>query len=65
MKIKLKKDYVIPAGSVFQCIDETKRNFINGNYEKLFAVGNDSTMSVIIDENSLESLPEFFEKIED
>lgn len=32
-KYVLKKDLVIPAGTVFECVDGSKRAFVSGNYE--------------------------------
>jgi len=49
-KIRLKKDFVIPKGTEFECIDGSKREFINGNYED-----SDSTGHFIVDEDCIEN----------
>jgi len=53
-KIRLKKDFVIPKGTEFECIDGNKREFIEGNYETTFAITNDSTGSFIVDKDCIE-----------
>jgi hypothetical protein len=53
-KIVLKEDFVIPKGTEFECIDGNKREWIEGNYEAMFAITNDSTGHFIIDDDCIE-----------
>ncbi|MCK4329288.1 hypothetical protein KAX02_05545 [candidate division WOR-3 bacterium] len=47
-KIILKKDIVIPKGTVFECIDGLKREYCNGNYEILINLSRDNYGSFVI-----------------
>jgi hypothetical protein len=42
-KFKLKKDIVIPAGAVFDCIDEERRNFHNDNFGHIIGLTNSTS----------------------
>ena len=53
MKIRLKKDFVIPKGTEFECIDENKTEWILGNYEATLALNNDNTMRIVVNEDAL------------
>jgi len=48
MKLKLKKDIIIPKGTVFKCIDGLKRDYVNGNYEALIDLSRDNYGSFVI-----------------
>lgn len=43
MKIRLKKDFIIPKGTEFECVDGNKREFIEDNYEASFAITKNTT----------------------
>ena len=43
----LKRDLVIPAGTVFHCIDGTTRQFASGNFEATLGLSRDSSGSVV------------------
>jgi len=48
MKIKLKKDIIIPKGTIFENIDGLKRKYCNGNYEALIDLSRDNYGSFVI-----------------
>lgn len=45
-KLRLLKDIVIPAGTVFDCCDGNTRRFVSGNYETTIGLSKDSSGSV-------------------
>ena len=47
-KIILKKDIVIPKGTVFECIDRTKREYYFNNYEANIEINEDNTASFVV-----------------
>jgi len=51
--MKLGHDLIIPAGTEFECIDGTKREYVEGNYEALIAAGPDHTISVVMEPEAL------------
>lgn len=53
MKIRLKKDFIIPKGTVFECIDGNKTEWIEGNYEANIALNNDNTMRIVVNDDAL------------
>lgn len=53
-KLVLKEDFVIPEGTEFECIDGSKREFVNGNYEAAVLTSKDTTMEIQISEDELE-----------
>jgi len=59
MKIKLKKDIIIPKGTVFENIDGSKVEFIFDQYDYLLALDEDTCIRIIVSENK-----EYFEDIE-
>ena len=61
MKIQLKQDWIIPAGTVFTCADGLTRIFMNGNYETLEAISPNSTATIYIDRAAVEDRPDLFE----
>ena len=52
-KLKLKKDFVIPKGTEFECIDGNKTEWILGNYEANIALNNDNTMRIVVNTDTL------------
>jgi len=48
MKLKLKKDIVIPKGTIFECIDGLERKYCKGNYEALIDLSRDNCGSFVI-----------------
>jgi hypothetical protein len=61
-KLILKDDFIIPKGSVFDCIDNTKREWIEGNYETMIAINDCNTGHFIINDDSI---GEMFNIVED
>lgn len=59
MKIISKKDIIIPKGTIFENIDNTKRQFIYGNYDVIIDLDQDSCIELIVEENK-----EYFEVID-
>ena len=59
MKLKLKKDIIIPKGTVFENIDNSSSQFIYDNYEYLLALDNDTTARMIVSSEN----KEYFEVI--
>lgn len=43
----LKKDLIIPAGTVFECVDGTTRRFASGNFEAVIGLSRDSSGSLV------------------
>jgi len=41
-QFKLKKDVVIPAGTVFNCVDGEKREYVSGNYSCLHGISDNT-----------------------
>lgn len=64
MKIRLKADWVIPAGTEFECCDGMSRHFIDGNYEALLSISPDSTAEIVVDADTVQDRPELFEAVE-
>jgi hypothetical protein len=52
-KLRLKKDFVIPKGTEFECIDGNKTEWILGNYEANIALNNDNTMRIVVNTDTL------------
>ena len=59
----LKRDFVIPAGTTFDCIDGTKKEYVDGNYEATIATSKDTTMSIVICEDELHTYQDLFEAV--
>jgi hypothetical protein len=51
--LRLKKDFVIPKGTEFECIDGNKTEWILGNYEANIALNNDNTMRIVVNTDTL------------
>jgi hypothetical protein len=62
-RLVLKKDFVIPKGSVFDCIDGNKREWIEGNYETIVSINNDNAGHFIVNDDSLDD--DRFEVVEE
>jgi len=62
----LLKDIVIPAGTVFKCIDGSTRRFVNGNYEATIGLSKDSCGSLTygIEPNDANCMEWFAEDID-
>jgi hypothetical protein len=66
MKKRLKKDIVIKAGTVFDCIDGRKTQYNNGNYSKLFGLTKNSYGEVIYSmDKDDKNLDEWFDDVEE
>lgn len=61
MKLKLKKDIVIPKGTIFENIDNTSSKFIYDNYDFVLALDNDTCARVIVSSEN----DKYFEVISD
>lgn len=61
MKITLKKDLVIPAGTVFECCDGVTRRFANGNFEATIGLTKNTCGSLVYGFED-ELLEEWFDK---
>jgi hypothetical protein len=59
--IKLRKDLVIPAGTIFNCADGTITDWVDGNYQSTIATGKDSVAEIYIEEQAVIDDPETFE----
>ncbi len=46
-RMVLKKDIVIPAGTVFECVDGSRREFISGNYEATIGLSKDTSGGLV------------------
>ncbi len=46
-RVVLKKDIVIPAGTVFECIDGRKSEYVSGNYEASIGLSKDTSGGLI------------------
>ena len=60
MKIKLKKDIIIPKGTVFENIDGSKVEFIFDQYDYLLALDEDTCIRIIVSSEN----KEYFEDVE-
>lgn len=47
VKYVLKKDIVIPAGTVFECVDGGARRYVNGNYEATLGLSKDTSGGLV------------------
>lgn len=67
MKLKLKKDIVIPAGTIFDNVDNESRKFYNGNFGFLFSLSDNTSGEVVygFDSGFNSELDEWFEPIEE
>jgi len=64
MKLILQKDFVIPAGTVFEKIPGgMKREYGCGNYEALIGTSKDTTMYIDICEDELDCSDLFKEEV--
>ena len=64
-QFKLKKDIVIPAGTIFNCVDGETRKYLNGNYSHLVALSNNTCGELIygIETGFKKEESEWFEEI--
>lgn len=63
-KIILKKDWIIPAGTVFENCDGLTVNFASDNFEAMQGTGKDGVINIYIDKGTIEDKPEQFEYVE-
>ena len=64
-KVRLKKDIVIPAGTVFDNVDESSVEYGEDNYEHTLGLTKDSCGSLVYGVDLSESaLKEWFEECE-
>ena len=64
-KVRLRKDVVIPAGTVFNNVDGLKVEYANGNYEHTLGLTKDSSGSLVYGlDPSDPALEEWFEECE-
>jgi len=64
MKLKLKKDLVIPKGTEFRDCNGLMIEYGEASYEKIMPIGKDATYSIFIGgEENLPEMDELFEKI--
>jgi hypothetical protein len=65
-KLVLKKDLIIPAGTVLKNIDGRQSTYIDGNYGYLIGLTNDSCGELIYGFDDLdESIGEWFDVVEE
>ena len=63
--IKLKRDIVIPAGTLLNCVDGVTRSYCSGNYEAIFDLSKDSHGSLVYNFEPLDpALSDWFEEIQ-
>ncbi len=48
MKLKLKKDIIIAKGTIFNNCDNITTAFIHDNYDHIFALDKDTSMTIIV-----------------
>ena len=64
MKLILKKDYIIPAGTVFEKIPGgTKREYGCGNYEAIISTSKDTVMCINATKDELDCTDLFKEGV--
>ena len=64
MKMKLKKDIVIPAGTVFDSCDGTSVFYDEENYETTIGLTKDSFGTLVYSMEPMDKkLPEWFEEV--
>jgi len=54
MKLKLKKDIIIPKGTIFENIDNSSSEFIYDNYDYILALDNDTCARIIVSSENKE-----------
>ena len=59
MKLKLKKDIIIPEGTIFDDIVGSKSEFIYDQYDYILALDNDTCARMIVSSES----EEYFEEV--
>ena len=61
-KLFLKKDIIIKAGTIFECVDNSKREYVEGNYSSLVGLTKNTSGEFVYGfENEL--LDEWFDEI--
>jgi len=64
-KVILKKDFIIPAGTIFECCDGLSVNYASDNFESMLGIGKNSTLTMYIEKESCLDKPDQFEFIKD
>ena len=59
----LKKDIVIPAGTIFYCVDGRKSDFVKGNYACLISLNDDTCGELIYGMDDGRYLDEWFDDV--
>ncbi len=59
MKLKLKKDIIIPKGTIFYNCDNITTAFIHDNYDYILALDNDTCARIIVGSEN----KEYFEEV--
>lgn len=67
MKFKLKKDIVIKAGTVLDCVDGESRQYCEGNYSTLISLTDNTSGELVygIDTGFDKEESEWFEEVEE
>ena len=60
-KIILKKDLVIPVGTIFENCDGLKVDFASGNFVAIQGTGKDGVIAIYIDDETTKDNPDQFE----
>jgi hypothetical protein len=63
-RIILKKDWIIPAGTVFENCDGLNVQFASDNFEAIQGTGKDGIISIYIDKETTSDKPEQFEFVD-
>ena len=67
MKFKLKKDIVIKAGTVFDCVDGESRKYYEGNYSHLIGLTDNTSGELVygINTDFPDEEAEWFEEVKE
>lgn len=60
-KIILKKNLIIPKGTIFENCDGEEHNYISGNYSAIIGTGKDGVISLFISDDVISDKPGTFE----
>ena len=64
MKIILKKDLVIPEGTIFDDCDGLRVDFASGNFVAIQGTGKDGVIAIYIDDVTTKDKPDQFKFID-
>lgn len=65
MKIKLKEDLIIPKGTEFENCDNTKIEFVDGNFNTMIGTGTDGVVNIYLNQDVIRDNNDKFELIPD